>query len=244
MFKKPEKPEEVFKEFSSDIESIFGSNLLSINLYGSGARGEYVQGKSDINFLVIIKSEGLKFLSGVWDRINQWEKKGISTPLILTNSYVSSSLDTFPLEFLNMKEANVPVFGEDLLTGLDINENDLRIQIERELKSNLLNLRQGFMKTKGDRYELTGLISTSLPTFTAIFKGTLSLMENETSGIKSSELYQNIESLFKLRSGLFQNLLDVKLSVGKRTTSELIGLMEEYMAAIRTIFKHVDKLEH
>ncbi|MCH8306175.1 MAG: nucleotidyltransferase domain-containing protein, partial [Candidatus Marinimicrobia bacterium] len=65
MFKKPVKPEEVYEEFSSGIESIFGSNLLSIYLYGSGARGEYIQGKSDINFLVVIKSEGLKFLSGV-----------------------------------------------------------------------------------------------------------------------------------------------------------------------------------
>jgi len=242
MFRKPEKPEDVFKDFSTDIESIFGENLITINLYGSGARGEYVQGRSDINFLVIIKSEGLKFLSGVWDKTDKWEKNNISAPLILTESYLNSSLDSFPLEFLNMKEANVSVFGEDLLAGLEINENDLRIQVERELKSNLLNLRQGFMKTRGDRFELTNLISESLPTFTAIFKGTLRLMNSNSTEIKTADLHKSIESALNLRKGLFRELLDVKMGLGKRTTSELIGLLEEYMEAIRSIFKHVDKL--
>ena len=182
MFKKPVKPEEVFEEFSSDTESIFGSNLLSIYLYGSGARGEYVQGKSDINFLVVIKSEGLKFLSGVWDHLDNWEKRGISAPLILTESYLSSSLDTFPLEFHNMKEANELIFGEDLLENIIINDNDLRIQVEHELKAKLLSLRQGFMQTKGNRNELIDLISLSLPTFSAIFNGTLYLKKIENKG--------------------------------------------------------------
>ena len=242
MFKKPVKPEEVYEEFSSGIESIFGSNLLSIYLYGSGARGEYIQGKSDINFLVVIKSEGLKFLSGVWEYLDKWEKRGISTPLILTESYLSSSLDTFPLEFHNMKEANDLVFGKDLLENIFINDNDLRVQVEHELKAKLLSLRQGFMRTKGNRNELVDLISLSLPTMSAIFNGTLHLKKIEINGKKSLKLYTAVENTFKLRKGLFRDLQDVKLAVGKRTTSELIELMEEYMTAIRSIFRNVDKM--
>ena len=242
MFKKPVKPEEVYEEFSSGIESIFGSNLLSIYLYGSGARGEYIQGKSDINFLVVIKSEGLKFLSGVWEYSDKWEKRGISTPLILTESYLSSSLDTFPLEFHNMKEANDLIFGKDLLEDISIDDNDLRVQVERELKSKLLSLRQGFMKTKGNRNELIDLISLSLPTFTAIFSGTLYLKKIVFKGSNSTELYNSFEKTFELRKGLFKELLNIKLGNGKWTTSELIELMEEYMAAVRSIFRNVDKM--
>ena len=242
MFKKPVKPEEVYEEFSSNIESIFGSNLLSIYLYGSGARGEYIQGKSDINFLVVIESEGLNFLSGVWEYLDKWEKRGISTPLILTESYLSSSLDTFPLEFHNMKEANDLVFGKDLLENIIVNDNDLRVQVEHELKAKLLSLRQGFMKTKGNRNELIDLISQSLPTISAIFNGTLHLKKIEIKGKKLSKLYTAVEKTFKLRKGLFRDLLNVKLAVGKRTTSELIELMEEYMTAIRSIFRNVDKM--
>ena len=242
MFKKPVNPEEVYEEFSSGTKSIFGSNLLSIYLYGSGARGEYVQGKSDINFLVVIKSEGLKFLSGVWDYLDNWEKRGISAPLILTESYLNSSLDTFPLEFHNMKEANVLVFGKNLLGDLVINDNELRVQVEHELKAKLLSLRQGFMKTKGNRNELIDLISQSLPTFSAIFNGTLYLKKIENEGTDSSKLYNIVEATFELRKGLFQDLLNIKLGIGKWTTSALIELMEEYMTAIRSIFRNVDKM--
>ena len=242
MFKKPVKPEEVYEEFSTDTESIFGSNLVSIYLHGSGARGEYVQGKSDINFLVVIESEGLKFLSGVWDHLDKWEKRAISAPLILTESYLSSSLDTFPLEFHNMKEANDLIFGKDLLENIIIDDNDLRVQVEHELKAKLLSLRQGFMKTKGKRNELIDLISLSLPTFSAIFRGTLHLKKIENKGTNSSELYDRVEETFELRKGLFQDLLNIKLGIGKWTTSELIELMEEYMTTIRSIFRNVDKM--
>lgn len=242
MFKKPVKPEEVFDEFSSDAQSIFGSNLLSVYLYGSGARGEYVQGKSDINFLIVIKSDGLKFLSGVWEYLDKWEKRAISAPLILTESYVASSLDTFPLEFRNMKEANILVYGKEILEELTINDDELRVQVEHELKAKLLSLRQGFMKTKGNRIELIDLISMSLPTFSAIFNGTLHLKGIENKGTDSSELYVTVEETFELRKGLFKDLLNIKLGIGKWTTSELIELMEEYMSAIRSIFKNVDKI--
>jgi len=242
MFKKPVKPEEVYEDFSSDTESIFGSNLLSIYLYGSGARGEYIQGKSDINFLVVIKSEGLKYLSGVWEHLDKWEKRAISAPLILTESYLSSSLDAFPLEFHNMKEANELIFGEDLLDNININDKDLRVQVEHELKAKLLSLRQGFMITKGDRNELIDLISLSLPTFSAIFRGTLFLKQIEYKGANSSELYERVEETFEVRKGLFLDLLNIKFGIGKWTTSQLIELMEEYMATIRIIFRNVDKL--
>ena len=52
MAKIPVKPEEIFEEIISDYISIFGENLLSIILYGSAARGEYVKKKSDINLLI------------------------------------------------------------------------------------------------------------------------------------------------------------------------------------------------
>ena len=242
MFKKPVKAEEVYEEFSSGIKTIFGSNLITIYLYGSGARGEYIQGKSDINFLVVIDSKGLKFLSGVWDHLDGWEKRGISTPLILTESYLNSSLDTFPLEFHNIKETNVLVFGKDILEDLIINDKELRVQVEHELKAKLLSLRQGFMKTKGDRNELVDLISQSLPTFSAIFNGTLYLKKIEYKGKKSDELYKTVAKTFELRKGLFKDLLNIKLGVGKWTSSELIQLMEEYMGAIRSIFRDVDKM--
>jgi len=234
--------EGLFEDFVNHIESIFSADLVSIYLYGSAARNEYVQGKSDINFLVIIQSEGLKNLSGVWELLPRSQKLSIATPLVLTRSYVDSSLDTFPLELLNMMEANLLIYGEDILADLDIDNDHLRLQIERELKSKLLSLRQGYMESLGSREGIQNLISISLPAFTAIFRGTLYIKNVETGKGDSLKIYKLIEETFELRKGLFKDLYDIKMEVSKTNTSELILLTEEYMESIRTIFKRVDKL--
>ena len=57
MSKIPKTPQEVFPEFVDDLKGIYGEALQSVILYGSGARGEYVAGKSDINFLVVLAED-------------------------------------------------------------------------------------------------------------------------------------------------------------------------------------------
>ena len=181
-------------------------------------------------------------LSGFWELLPRFQKLGIATPLVLTRSYVNSSLDTFPLEFLNMKEANSLIHGEDILAELVIDNDHLRLQIERDLKSKLLSLRQGYMESFGSRDGIQNLISISLPAFTAIFRGTLHIKNVDTGKGDSLKIYKLIEETFKLRKGLFKDLYDVKRETSKLNTAELITLTEAYMEAIRTIFKQVDNL--
>jgi hypothetical protein len=58
-------------------------------------------------------------------------------PLFLTRSDLSSSLDSYPIEFLNMKNRYRLVYGEDVLQKLSFNPLAVRLQIERELKGKL-----------------------------------------------------------------------------------------------------------
>ena len=48
--KAPETPEEIIPEFTDAYQRIFGKDLISICLYGSGARGAYIRRRSDLNF--------------------------------------------------------------------------------------------------------------------------------------------------------------------------------------------------
>ena len=58
MAKIPKKPEEIFPEITGDYQKIFGEDLISIILYGSGAGEDYVPGKSDLNFLITLTDQG------------------------------------------------------------------------------------------------------------------------------------------------------------------------------------------
>ena len=68
----------------------------------------------------------------------------------MTPEYIRTSLDVFPVEFLNFKLIHATVFGEDIFESLEINRMDLRRQCERELKVKLVSLRQGYISSLGD----------------------------------------------------------------------------------------------
>ena len=97
MTKIPQSPEEIFTEFSNNIKQLFNDDLVSIVLYGSGAKGEYVRKKSDINFLVVLTEDGIKKLSGAFALVKKWNKRNVAVPLFLTREYIESSLDSFPI---------------------------------------------------------------------------------------------------------------------------------------------------
>jgi predicted nucleotidyltransferase len=50
------------EEFARRLESALGENLVSLLLFGSAARGTHVEGRSDINLLLIVKDASVMAL--------------------------------------------------------------------------------------------------------------------------------------------------------------------------------------
>ncbi|HET6488547.1 MAG TPA: nucleotidyltransferase domain-containing protein, partial [Syntrophales bacterium] len=149
MSKIPKTPQEVFPEVVEDLKTAYGDGLQSIILYGSGARGDYVPGKSDINFLVVLDEKAVDDLERAHPLIHKWKKRAVAVPLIMTKAFIGSSIDVYPVEFLNMKRHYQVVQGEDVLRDLEFDRKALRLQCERELKGKLMLLRTGFLETAG-----------------------------------------------------------------------------------------------
>ena len=76
-------------------------------------------------------------------------KARIAAPLIMTPEYIDASLDTFPLEFLEIAQHRVCVFGEDYFQGLSLQAADVRHQCEREIKTIQLGMRQALLAAAG-----------------------------------------------------------------------------------------------
>ena len=125
---KIKKPEEIFTEITEDFKKIFKEDLVSIVLYGSGTTDDFVPGKSDLNFLIVLSEDAIDYLDVALETVAQWRKRNVSTPLFMTKSYIESSLDSYPLEFLNMQNNHVLVYGEDVLRGISFESSHLRLQ--------------------------------------------------------------------------------------------------------------------
>jgi predicted nucleotidyltransferase len=243
MAKIPKKPEEVFGELRSDYADLFGDDLISIALYGSGARGEYVPKTSDLNFLIILTEKGIERLGDAIGVTAKWEKRNTPVPLFLTKDYIESSLDAFPLEFFNIRSAYKVIYGDDIIGDLEINKDNLRLQCERELKGKLLLLRESFLQAHGDARLLRELIRRSLPACISIFKALLFLNEERLQG-KNEPLIQAIAEKFGLDKAILQTLWQIKTGEQKPAKAEIKEIVLSYISTIRILSKQVDQMSY
>jgi predicted nucleotidyltransferase len=240
MTKIPHSPEEIFDEFVADVKGAFGKELISIILYGSGAKGEYVRKKSDINFLIILSEEGILNLSKAFGLVKKWRKRNVSAPLFMTESYLESSLDSFPIEFLSMQQHHKVVFGKDVLANLQISNDHLRLQFEEQIKGKLLHLRNEFLAAAGDKRLLRRLISATVPTFASLFNALLTLKDIEPPKEKTAVLQKAAEA-FDLKQDVFKQVIAIRENSVKLSGDELVALTEKYIAEIRKLAFMVDK---
>jgi predicted nucleotidyltransferase len=242
MAKIPKTPQEIFPEIVGDLKGIYGEALLSIILYGSGARGDYVPGKSDINFLVVLAGDVADDLENVLPFIPKWKKRAVATPVIMTKALISSSVDVYPVEFLNMKRHYKVVHGEDVLKDLVFDRETLRPQCERELKGKLLLLRTGFLETEGRAAALQRLLAASIMAFLSVFNALLHMQGKELPHGRR-EIVAATADAYGIDAAPFLHCIELREGKKGVPLGELKAVFRSYTTEIQKLIKVVDGLE-
>lgn len=241
MGKAPAHPEEIFADFTDDFKKAFGDDLISIILFGSGATGEYVPGKSDLNFLVVLAVVSASSLRRAMDAVARWRKRMVNTPLFMTPDYIASSLDTYPIEFLDMKANYRLVYGKDVLQDLRFQPAEVRVQCERELKGKLLHLRQAYLESGEKTRKLRGAVAASITTFISIFQGLLSL-RNVPIPRTREEIIQLVAAEYQMNAPVLLRLLQIRKGTVKVPAQELSELFRSYIGEIEALSDRVDTM--
>ena len=143
----PPRIERQIEVFILGLSKIFKESLLSVVLYGSAAAVSQLQERfnpaySNLNILVLLKSTAPLELKKATKIVNKFKNL---TPLFLTEEYISSSTDVFPIEFLDMQENYILLYGKDFLKDMRVDLKNLMFQCEHELKAKLLSLKQAYL---------------------------------------------------------------------------------------------------
>ncbi len=237
----PKDPTEIFSEITDDYKGLYGADLISMILYGSAVGQDYRPGKSDINFMIVLSEEGIERLDKAMRTVAKWRRRNVATPLFLTEGYIQSSLDVFPIEYLGFQRNHRLVFGSDLLKGLSFTPEDVRLQCEREIKGKLLLLREAFLETMGQGRKLKGLIGRSLGALSAIFEALLYLREEPPLTGRRAVIARTCE-LFDLDGALFAKLLDLKEEKLRPGNDEVRAMFRDYLTQMRRLAQRVDTL--
>lgn len=216
-----------------------GKNLVSIILYGSAAAGDYAGKKSDYNLMVIARSLEVSHLLQISKSAHTWVKQGNPPPLLFTWERLKRSLDVFPVELADIKENHKILFGEDSISNLAISYENLRLELEHELKGKLIQLRERFLFTEGNSKLVEELMVQTLSTFLVLFKNALRLY-NEKPPLKKMDALAELNKHIPCDMEVFG--IVNRLKQGEKIKAlDRVKLFERYLKAVENVVDAVDQ---
>src|SRR5215210_6396381 len=162
-----------------DLRGTHGANLASVVLYGSAASGDQIGLEPDYNLLIALNRITPEDLRQAQAPMREWQRLGHPLPVYFTSEELSDAADVFPIEFHQMANARVVLYGQDPFETIRFSDANLRHQTEYELRSKFIQLRRMYIPASVSIEKLCDLMSDSLASFAALFRAVLTLFGEE-----------------------------------------------------------------
>ncbi len=227
-------------EFVERMRKAHGDRLLSVVLYGSAATGEVHRDFSDVNVLCVLERIGVAELSASEPIVKWWRDLGQPAPLLLSEEEVRTSLDSFPMEFYDIREQGRLLHGADLLGTIQIQRRDYRAEIERELRGKLLRLRTKAAPLMHDKLALLRLLADAASTFGVLFRHALSLAGEPRPATKR-ETFVQAAVCFGFPSQAFVTLMDLREEKVKTRDLDAGALLTGCLESVEAVLAAVDR---
>jgi len=235
-----QKIKNILRTFSGQLEDIYKEGLVSIIVYGSAASGEFIDRRSNLNLLVILKNTDLENLKKSSDLINR-RKFRLINPLFFTEDYIKNSNDVFPIEFLDMKENYTVLFGRDVLKGLSVDTRNLRLQCEEELKGKLIALKQLYLRMRKDKPALKKLLFKSFTSVLHILRNVIRIKGRQPPYLKQ-DILKELALEFQINKDSWDKILALKSKQIKLCGKEIERSFVDFVNDLEKIVDATDLL--
>ena len=123
--------------------------------------------------VIILEEDPPDLLESLDSLKNYTIKRKLRFPLLINRNFAESSLDSYPLEFLDIVSSNYEnlFVKKDLLKTLKFDPVNLRLQMEREIKSKWLLTRLSYLEMKTDSKKMANIIALTLTNILPVLKG-------------------------------------------------------------------------
>ena len=226
-------------ELVKRLKEFAAANLECVILFGSAARGDFHEGHSDLNVACVLHSLSVEELGRLAHVVKWWcvEQKE-PAPLFFARDELKYAADVFAIEILDMKHGRRVLYGTDVVAEIEVPMNLHRVQIEHDLRTILLKLRQHYLRAPGNAKELAPILRKS-------FSGVLTLLRHVVIAFAEEPpaAAHDIVARAAALTGLSTQAFDAMLKL--RETGELHGeIIPVYGAYLTGLEKVLDALDH
>ncbi|HEV2494412.1 MAG TPA: hypothetical protein VG204_15210 [Terriglobia bacterium] len=160
-------------ELVAKLTAAAGGNLKCAVLYGSAVTGEFHPKHSDLNVLCVLNKLGAYELGQLNAAARWWTSQGHPAPLTFTLEELQHAGDVFAIELLDIKTSHRVLLGDDVFASLEIPMKLHHLQVERELRTNVVRLRQHYLAAPQDAKTVLRLMIDSVSSFVSLFRHAL-----------------------------------------------------------------------
>lgn len=145
-------------ELKQSLTAALGDDLACLLIFGSAARGEYREGQSDIDLMVVLKDAARDKLAAIANPITLARYAARIETMILTVAEIPRAADVFPLLYDDIRRCHLLLAGTDPFSALAISDKHRRLRIEQELREAQIRLRRAVVDAQGAREALAGAV--------------------------------------------------------------------------------------
>jgi hypothetical protein len=225
------------EQLVAKLEGAFSGRLVSVVLYGSAAAEADRDRLSDFNVLCVLKDITPRELAEGEPVLHWWTQQGNPPVLLMSEEEVYRSADSFPIEFHDMQRRRRVLFGLDVIADMEVHDTHYRAQVEHELRTALLRLRQQGAAVLSDPKELLALCAASVSTFCVLGRHVLVLM-GQTPPAQIPHDRRGVAAMLKME--ILGTLLDVREGKAAAVGAP-VDLFAEYLVSIGRLIDIVDR---
>jgi hypothetical protein len=159
--------------------------------------------------------------------------------LIFSRTELERSTDVFAIEMLDIRQRHRILHGEDIFASLHVPMDLHRVQLEHNLRTKLLTLRQAYIQAVGDESRVRRLMLDSVSNFATLFRHTLIAMGEQPAPTKAENI-QKLAERIKFDPGIFLKLLQVRERSARETEIDMQAGFAKYLDGINMVIQAVD----
>jgi hypothetical protein len=185
------------RRWLAPVRAALGPEFLAAYLTGSVLTTAFDPKRSRVNLLVVARTLDTGMLDRLAGVLPATKRAPHFEPLFLSRRQIEKSLDVFPIEWIEIRERHLLLEGEDVVATLDVPRTHFRLQLEHELRSKQIQLRQTLLAWPKKTAGLEHALRASASSFATLFRSLLRLRGEEPPA-EAGRVYERTAEVFRL----------------------------------------------
>ena len=232
---------EAARRWLTPVRASLGSDFVAACLTGSVLTSGYDPKHSHVNVLVLARTLNPATLEGLASASPKQMRAPFFDPLFITRAELESSLDVFPIEWLDVTERYLLLAGEDVFATLVVPREQLRLQIEHDLRGKHLRLRMQWLAHAQRPSELRRSLAANASGYHAIFRALLRL-RGEQAPASHAKTVDRVAAVFTLNAAALRGAHELRYPERRYSDAEARERYRAFLAEIERLVTAIDQM--